>query len=111
MCAMEVEEEEEEDEDNTWAVLVDSGYQGLAALVRSMGPFKRTAGHDLTVAQRNYNQRLAGERVICERWYGRLKTRHRIMASKYRNDRDDYGIYFKICAALTNYHVIKSHLY
>jgi len=26
---------------------------------------------------RNYNRRLAGQRVICERWYGRLKSRHR----------------------------------
>jgi hypothetical protein len=58
------------------------------------------------VAQRNYNRRLAGQRVICERWYGRLKTRCRMMASKYRNDRDDYTTHFMLCAALTNYNVL-----
>jgi hypothetical protein len=105
-----LEKEEAEDEDETWAVLVDSGFVGLEHNINAMHPYKRTAGHDLTIAQRNYNRRLAGQRVICERWYGRLKTRSRIMATKYRNDRDEYELYFKLCAALTNFHVIANPL-
>lgn len=73
-------------------------------------PHKKPPGGALTVAQRTFNHRLAGQRVICERWYGRVKTRCRIMASKFRNDRDDYPMFFKLCAALTNFHLITNAL-
>lgn len=95
------DEEEQQEEGETWAVLVDTGFVGLEHNLNAMHPFKRAAGRDL-----NYNRRLAGQRVICERWYGRLKSRHRIMASKYRNDRDDYVTHFQLCAALTNFTVM-----
>jgi hypothetical protein len=104
------EEEEQEVEDETWAVLVDTGFVGLEHNLNALHPFKRAAGRDLTIAQRNYNRRLAGQRVICERWYGRLKTRNRIMATKYRNNRDDYATHFQLCAALSNYNVISNPL-
>jgi len=104
------DEEEQQEEGETWAVLVDTGFVGLEHNLNVMHPFKRAAGRDLTIAQRNYNRRLAGQRVICERWYGRLKARHRIMATKYRNDRDDYVTHFKLCAALTNYNVLNNEL-
>lgn len=102
--------DEAEDEEDTWGILVDTGFVGLERDLNATHPYKRTAGHDLTIAQRNYNRRLARQRVICERWYGRLKSRHRIMASKYRNDRDDYALCFRLCVALTNYHVLNNML-
>ena len=98
------------DSDGEWSILVDSGYKGLDRLVSAVIPYKKPIGGILDREQRNFNRALATQRVICERWYGRLKTKFRIMSSKYRNSRDDYGIYFSICAALTNYSMIHNPL-
>lgn len=92
------------------AVLVDSGYKGLDRFTRAIVPHKKPPGGDLTRDQRTFNRQLASQRVICERWYARLKTRHRIMSSKFRNDRDHYGVFFRLCAALTNFTLITNPL-
>lgn len=96
----------EDDDEEAWSVLVDSGYQGLQRSVNAILPAKKRANRRFTRQQRRHNQDLASERVICERFYGRLKTKFRIMSSKYRNSREEYGRLFMLCTALTNYHVI-----
>ena len=88
-------------EGEPWALLVDSGYQGLQHTLPAILPQKRRAGHEFTRDQRDHNRRLARHRVVCEQFYGRLKAKWRIMTSKYRNDRDDYAKLFRLCAALT----------
>ena len=100
---------EGEDEEQ-WAVIADSGYQGLGRVIRAIVPHKKAPGGNLTREQRDFNRRLASQRVICERWYGRLKTLFRITSTKYRNNRDDYPTYFALCAALTNYALITNPL-
>ena len=100
------EEESESDEDTYGHVLVDSGYQGLQRVVKAILPYKKQPNRPFTRQQQRFNQELASERVICERFYGRLKTKFRIMSSKYRNSREEYKMIFRLCTALTNYHVI-----
>lgn len=100
------EEESESGEDTYGAVLVDSGYQGLQRVVKAILPHKKQPNRPLTRQQQRFNQELASERVICERFYGRLKTKFRIMSSKYRNSREEYQTIFQLSVALTNYHVI-----
>ena len=97
---------DEEDEDNPWFVLVDSDYQGLQRLVDTILPHKKQPNRAFTRQQQNHNQALASERVICERFYGRLKTKFRIMSSKYRNSREEYRLICMLCTALTNYNII-----
>ncbi len=101
-----MEDEDESDEDAYWSVLVDSGYQGLQRQVKAILPHKKKPNRPFTRQQQRFNQELASERVICERFYGRLKTKFRIMSSKYRNSREEYVTVFKLCVALTNFHVI-----
>jgi threonine aldolase len=96
----------EDEDDEPWSVLVDSGYQGLQRSVNAILPVKKQANRQFTRQQRRHNQDLASERVICERYYGRLKTKFRVMSSKYRNSRDEYTVLFNLCAALTNFHTI-----
>jgi len=100
----EVDQNDEEDITDEWAIIADLGYQGLQANVRCFLPHKRKKGQQLNQRQKEYNQRLASVRVRCENWFGRLKTLFRCMASKYRGDRATYGVYFGVCAALTNLH-------
>lgn len=104
-------EEMEEGEENTWGLLVDSGYQGLQHVIPTVIlPEKKRAGRRLTRQQQKFNKELASERVICERYYGRMKGYYRIMTSKYRNTREEYATVFRICVALTNYHLISNPL-
>lgn len=98
---------EESKEDDYWFVIADSAYKGLQEETNVMLPNKKKPNGKLTKKQSKYNQELAAERVICERFYGRLKTRYRIMSTKYRNSRDDYEKIFQLCAALTNFHILK----
>lgn len=86
-------------------VMVDSGYQGLQHLVPCILPFKRRRGQALTPQQMQHNRRVARRRILVENYYGRLKQRHRIMCDKYRGERGDYALYFRLCVALTNFHV------
>lgn len=99
-------EDESDEEDSYWSVLVDSGYQGLQRQVKALMPHKKKSNRPFTRPQQRFNQELASERVICERFYGRLKTKFRIMSSKYRNSREEYVTIFKLCVALANCHVI-----
>ncbi len=94
--------DDDEDDEEPWAVLVDSGYQGLQRSVNAILPHKKRPNQAFTRQQQHHNRDLASERVICERFYGRLKTKFRI---KYRNSRDEYRQVFKLCVALTNYHI------
>ena len=86
-----------------WSLLVDSGYQGLQRLLPAILPYKKRPRRELTRPERDHNRRLARHRVVCEHFYGRLKSKWRILTTKYRNGRDDYEIIFKLCAALTNF--------
>lgn len=99
-------EEGENKDDDYWFVMADSAYKGLQDETNVMLPHKKKPNKQLTKQQQKFNRELAAERVICERFYGRLKTRYRIMSTKYRNSRDDYEMIFKLCAALTNYHIL-----
>ena len=84
------------------SLLADLGYVGLNTLLRANIPYKRPPGGQLQAEQRAYNTTHASQRVICERYYGGLKSKWRIMSGKWRNDREDYSIIFKLCSALTN---------
>ena len=97
----------EDENDESWSVLVDSGYQGLQRSVNAILPEKKRPNRPFTRQQRRHNQDLASERVICERYYGRLKTKFRMMSSKYRNSREEYHNIFELCIALTNYHTLQ----
>jgi IS5 family transposase len=74
--------------------LGDSGYQGLQNISSSaLIPFKGSKHNPLTQAQKDYNRRLASERVCVENVIGWLK-RFRILAEKYRNRRRRFSLRF-----------------
>ena len=91
------------EEDEPWCILVDSGYQGLQHLTPVVLPYKRRRGREFTRDERDHNRKLARHRVVCEHFYGRLKSKWRAMATKYRADRENYEKIFKLCTALTSF--------
>ncbi len=91
-------------------IFADKGFIGCEANLQVVIPYKKKQNKELNQNQAEYNKSLSSHRVICERWYGRLKGLFRIISGEYHNDRDDYEGYFKLCAALTNYHITKHPL-
>lgn len=92
---------------NQWALMADKGYQGAAELCRAILPKK---GRNLTDEDDERNDRIASDRVICENFYGRMKKLFKIMEDKFRWDEGTYGTVVHVCAALTNFHLLKNPL-
>lgn len=87
-----------------WALMADKGYQGASELLRAILPEK---GDELTEEDKVRNKKIAKNRIICENFYGRMKKLFKIMEEKFRWDEEMYPIVFKVCVALTNYHISK----
>jgi hypothetical protein len=96
--------EQQDEYPDSWALMVDKGYQGVCDLTRAVLP---TRGRRLSHADRQRNLKIARNRIICENFYGRLKKLFKIMEEKYRWDEKFYSGVFNICVALTNYHITK----
>lgn len=90
---------------DTWAILVDKGYTGLANTVRAIIPDKKPANGYLTTAQRTRNHNISSDRVIVENFFGRLCT-FNLFGSKWRWDEEKYNDFFRFGMALTNAHII-----
>jgi hypothetical protein len=87
-----------------WALLADKGYQGASEKIRAILPSK---GNDLSREENARNKKIAKNRIICENFYGRMKKLFKIMEGKFKWDEESYSTVFKVCAALTNYHIMK----
>ena len=87
-----------------WALLVDKGYQGASEKIRAILP---TKGKDLSREENARNKKIAKNRIICENFYGRMKKLFKIMEGKFKWDEESYSTVFKVCVALTNYHIMK----
>ncbi len=86
--------------------LGDSGYQGLLGLhENSRIPFKKPKGGELTAEQKEFNGRLASERVIVEHIIRHLKI-FRILSERYRNRRRRFMLRVNLIAGLYNFALI-----
>lgn len=92
------------------SALFDKGYIGIRAIyATAVLPHKKPPHQDLTRAQKDYNRLVSEDRILVERWFGRLKGNWRIMSGTWplnTNGLSDYQVYFCFCAALTNAHII-----
>ncbi|ETP37585.1 hypothetical protein F442_14612 [Phytophthora nicotianae P10297] len=90
---------------DSWCVLADKGYQGLADDFRVITPIKKRPLQQLTLDEGRTNDRIAHDRVIVENYFGRLTTLWAMCSDKYRWDKNNYDMLFRSCVALTNFHV------
>ena len=63
----------------TWAIIGDSGFQGLQNHCRALLPKKKKRNRELTHQDQEWNRKLARARVIVENFYGRMARKFRIM--------------------------------
>lgn len=83
--------------------LADSGYQGLVGIhEKSRTPFKKPKGGQLREAEKEFNRKLASERVVIEHIIRHLKI-FRILSERYRNRRRRFMLRVNLIAGLYNY--------
>lgn len=83
--------------------LADRGYQGITKLhSSSCTPTKKPRKAKLDNFERQHNRLLAQLRVVAEHVNRRLKI-FRILAERYRNRRQRFGLRFNLIAALLNF--------
>lgn len=83
--------------------LADKGYQGIAKVhAKSCTPTKKPRSADLPQTERQHNRLLASLRVVGEHINRRLKI-FRILAERYRNRRQRFGLRFNLIAGLLNH--------
>lgn len=92
------------------SALFDKGYIGISGIYpTAVIPHKKPPHQELTDAQKNYNRIISEDRILVERWFGRLKGNWKIMSDTWplnSNGLNDYACYFRFCAALTNAHIV-----
>lgn len=93
-------------------LLFDKGYTGINnyypnAIVTQRKPI----GRDLNEDEQDFNHQVESDRVIVENYFGRMRIKWGILASKFRSDRE-YLLpnVAKVCIALTNQSVRDSPL-
>jgi hypothetical protein len=86
-------------------VLADKGDIGVSGSARVVlvTPARRPAGGWLTRDQLRANATIGSARVIVENFFGRLKTKFRILAGRWAQREDLYPTIFEVCCALVNY--------
>lgn len=89
-------------------MLGDSVYVGGKKLLMTVSVTKRK--FQRTNDERLYNQVISCDRVKCENFYGRMLNLFGVMRMTYRYDHHQYDNLFKMCAALTNWHMLKMPL-
>ena len=88
-----------------WAALLDKGYKGLQKYGRFLTPKKKTAHRDLDLDNKKKNNKIENNRVIVKNFFGRMKTIWGATKLTFCFQDNLYAPYFKMCIALTNYHI------
>jgi len=84
-------------------LLGDSGFQGAQKIHENTTlPIKKRKNKKLTKEEREYNQKLAQDRVLNENVLAVLK-RFKIIACRYRNRRKRFGLRFNLIAGIYNF--------
>ncbi|KAJ8577028.1 hypothetical protein ON010_g2179 [Phytophthora cinnamomi] len=90
---------------DSWMILADKGYQGLASEMRVLIPKRSRPAVPLTVEEEAVNHDISSDRVVVENYFGRLCTLWSLCSDKYRWQEVKYEVFFRACVALTNVHV------
>lgn len=83
------------------ALMGDLGFQGIQHDHLAILPHKKPKGGLLTDAQKIYNRQISQVRIIVENTIARLKI-FRVLAERYRHNRQDHNDIFHIVAVLVN---------
>ena len=93
-------------------ILADGGYNGIRRIYcEAVIPYKKPPHGRLTEEQREANRTLGQDRVVVERFFGRMKGYWAILQRPYRSDRDSLDSLARIVVALTNLKIRSAPLF
>ena len=93
-------------------ILADGGYLGIRTTYpEAIIPIRKPPNQHLTPTQKESNRLLSQDRVIVERFFGRLKLYWGILQKPYRCDRGSMFTLIKICVGLTNLKIKRAPLF
>lgn len=97
--------------EQSWATLVDMGYQGSGEFMRTIQPKRKPRNDILSNEDVLRNKRVSSDRIVVEMYFGRLSKLWAIMADTYRWSHEKYDMIVNITCSLTNYHTSLTPLY
>ena len=84
----------------------DTGFQGIAKIhANSLLPKKRTKRIPLSKEDKLRNRAISSDRVLNEHIIGSVK-RFKIVADKYRNRRNRFGLRFNLICGILNFELV-----
>lgn len=93
-------------------ILADGGYAGIRdTYPEAVIPFRKPQHGSLTNQQKKINREISQDRVIVERFFGRLKSYWAILQKPYRSEKDSVYDLMRICVSLTNLKIQSAPLY
>ena len=93
-------------------ILADGGYAGIRdTYPEAVIPFRKPQHGSLTNHQKKINREISQDRVIVERFFGRLKSYWAILQRPYRSEKDSVYDLMRICVSLTNLKIQSSPLF
>lgn len=97
---------------NSWSIMADKGYTGADRHCNAVLPWRvNRRGEQITQASlRTRNTSIARNRIICENFYGRMKTIFAITGDKFRGSLSEFTLFNDIAIALTNFHISRRPL-
>ena len=85
--------------------VLDSGYQGAQKIhANTLLPIKKPKGGKLTREQKRFNKTAAQQRIVNGNVIGSIQ-RFRMIAERYRNRRNRYGLRITLVAAIHNFEI------
>lgn len=94
----------------SWAILMDKGYEGSQNFIRSIHPKKKPRLGRLSVQECSDNSKIAQDRIIVERYFGRETALWAVMERQFKWSLEKYNNIMSLCTALTNFHIVHNPL-
>ncbi|KAG2814004.1 hypothetical protein PC129_g3495 [Phytophthora cactorum] len=88
-----------------WGVLVDKGYQGAEAVLRTIQLKRKPRDGELSHQDMTRNRLVSSDRVLVENYFGRVCMLWKVMYTTYKWGEVRYDMIARACFALTNFHV------
>lgn len=90
---------------------MDNGYQEAAEMIRALHPSKKPPRGRLTAAHVSVNADNASDKIVVEKYFGRICSLWAILSQKYRWSEGSYYMIFRFCLSVTNYHISVHNLH
>lgn len=81
------------------------GYQGAVKQIRAIHRKKKQPHRSLSLEDTRLNENVSSDRIIVERYFGRLCSFWAVLPHKYLWSESSHDMIFKLCLNQTKFHI------